>query len=55
VVLAAIQGLNRKVEEKEARIQEQGAEIQELKRSVADLWKTVQMLAESQFRRIRSR
>jgi hypothetical protein len=46
VALAAIQGLNEKLEQKEARIQQQGAEIQELKQSVADLKKMVQMLAE---------
>jgi chromosome segregation ATPase len=32
VALAAIQGLNQKVEEKETRIQDQAAEIQNLKK-----------------------
>ena len=46
VALAAIQGLNEKLEQKEARIQQQAAEIQELKQGVADLKKMVQLLAE---------
>jgi hypothetical protein len=46
VALAAIQGLNQKVDEKESRIQEQAAEITELKQSVAELKKLVQALAE---------
>jgi len=46
VALAAIQGLNEKVNEKDARIQEQAAEIAELKHSMADLTKLVQSLAE---------
>jgi len=46
VALAAIQGLNQKVDEKEARIQEQATEIQELKQSVDALKKLVQTLAE---------
>jgi hypothetical protein len=44
VALAAIQGLNQKVDEKETRIQEQAAEIQELKHSVAELKQLVQSL-----------
>ncbi len=44
VALAAIQGLNQKVDEKEGRIQEQAAEIQELKQSVAELKQLVQSL-----------
>ena len=46
VALAAIQGLNLKLNEKEAKIQEQGAEIQELKHSLAELKQLVQSLAE---------
>jgi hypothetical protein len=45
VALAAIQGLNLKVDEKEARIQEQAAEIQDLKNSVAELKTLMQSLA----------
>ena len=45
VELAAIQGLNQKVNEKDARIQEQAAEIAELKRSLAELKQLVQSLA----------
>jgi hypothetical protein len=44
VALAAIQGLNQKVDEKETRIQEQAAEIQDLKQSVAELKQLVQSL-----------
>jgi uncharacterized protein YoxC len=46
VELAAIQGLNQKLDGKEARIQEQAAEIQNLKHSVAELKQLVQTLAE---------
>jgi hypothetical protein len=46
VALAAIQGLNQKVEEKEAKIQEQAGEIAELKQSMAELKQLVQTLAE---------
>ena len=45
VALAAIQGLNQKVNEKDARIQEQGAEIEVLKQSVAELKAPVEKLA----------
>lgn len=45
VALAAIQGLNQKMEEKDATIREQGAEIQQLKQSVAELKELVQSLA----------
>jgi hypothetical protein len=46
VALAAIQGLNLKLEEKESRIQEQAAEIQALKQDLAELKKLVQTIAE---------
>jgi hypothetical protein len=46
VELAAIQGLNQKVEEKAAKIQEQAAEIQSLKQDMAELKKLVQTIAE---------
>ena len=46
VELAAIQGLNQKLNDKDARIQEQGAEIETLKQNLADLQKLVQTLAE---------
>jgi hypothetical protein len=46
VALAAIQGLNQKVEEKEARIQGQAAEIEALKQNLAELKKLVQTIAE---------
>jgi len=45
VALAAIQGLNEKVNEKDAKIQEQAGEIAELKQSVAELKQLVQSLA----------
>jgi len=52
VALAAIQGLNEKVEEKETRIQEQesriqnqAAEIETLKKNLADLNQLVQSIA----------
>jgi hypothetical protein len=47
VALAAIQGLNQKVEEKEARIREQAAEIEALKQNLAELKKLVQTIAET--------
>jgi len=47
VALAAIQGLNQKVDEKEAQIQAQAAEIQDLKQSVATLKQLVQTLAKT--------
>ena len=46
IALAAIQGLNERVNEKDIRIQEQAGEIAELKQSVEDLKKIVQSLAE---------
>jgi hypothetical protein len=46
VELAAIEGLNQKVDEKNSKIQEQAAEIADLQQSVADLKKLVQSLAE---------
>ena len=46
VALAAIQGLNQKVDEKESKIQEQAAEITELQQSVAELKKLVLALAQ---------
>jgi hypothetical protein len=46
VELAAIQGLNQKVEEKAATIQEQAAEIQSLKQDLAELKKLVHSIAE---------
>ncbi len=46
VALAAIQGLNQKVDEKDARIQEQADEIAGLKQSVAELKQLVQALAQ---------
>jgi hypothetical protein len=46
VALAAIQGLNQKVDEKDARIQEQAREIAGLKQSVAELKQLVQSLAQ---------
>ncbi len=46
VALAAIQGLNQKVEEKDATIQQQSAEIEALKQSVAELKQLVQALAD---------
>lgn len=45
VELAAIQGLDQKLEEKNSRIQEQASEIAELQRNVAALKKLVQALA----------
>jgi hypothetical protein len=45
VALAAIQGLDQKVNEKDAKIQEQGAEIAALKQSVAELKALVEKLA----------
>jgi hypothetical protein len=45
VELAAIQGLNQKLNEKDARIQEQGAEIETLKQNLANLQRLVQTLA----------
>ena len=45
VALAAIQGLNQKMEEKDSRIKEQAAEIAELQQSVAELKATMQSLA----------
>jgi len=44
VALAAIQGLNEKVNEKEAKIQGQAAEIADLKAQLAELKQVVQSL-----------
>jgi hypothetical protein len=46
VALAAIQGLNQKVEEQKSELKARDAEIQDLKQSMADLKKMVQSLAE---------
>jgi hypothetical protein len=46
VALAAIQGLNQKLEEKESTLQTQAAEIEALKQNVAELKQLVQTLVE---------
>ena len=46
VALAAIQGLNQKVEEKDAEIQAQGTQIQQLQQKLASLQAEVEQMAE---------
>ena len=50
VALAAIQGLNEKVDEKDIRIQEQAAKIQELSRTVSELKMMVEQLGQKMSR-----